>query len=74
MPHTLRRITLGELLNESARALSLGFRPKKYAVPWNSLVPDFICKLITPPELCPNSASVAFCCTLSSETASIGGT
>src|SRR6266545_1220456 len=50
-PHMLFFTTLGVRVIGSTTALKYGLRPNQYPEPWNSLVPDFIERLSTPPAL-----------------------
>src|SRR5450432_1906668 len=53
-------------------ALRLRFCMYSYAVPWIALPPLLTTWLNWPPEEWPNSGEIWFCCTLNSDTASLG--
>ena len=57
----------------SLRAFRASFRRNSNTVPWKSLLPDFVVRLMTPPLNLPKAAEESLVCTLNSRMASMMG-
>src|ERR1700732_943621 len=64
------RLNGGFFASKKLEASSALFRMNSYTLPWNSLVPERVIALITPPEERPYSAGYVLLRTENSETAS----
>ena len=58
------------LFRKKLFASNLSLRRNSKTLPWNSFVPDLICRFTTPPSDLPNSAEYVLVCSLNSSSAS----